>query len=428
MTGSEGSNPAPDTSINIPHDMSGHTIYDQMRNDVNGTKSLHEVARAARAVNTSLWNAEQAMRRYQAAIAAGIQGSSGDAAHQAAQPVLSGLMKSQEELNSFAGMAHAQGGNFDEHARSLVDVPKDKPGFWSRVGSSINPFENDDPSNDMEEYNKADTHNKGAFKAYGGLTQQHAGGLPGEQQPTINTFDNIAIYDPKRSPGHSYGGGGHTGGGSGVDSDGGSYGGLGSGGPGSGGSAGQHDTGVGGLGRGGTGGTGGGTGPGGLAGGYPGAPGAPGTHEPASAVTSPTGYTASTPSGYGAGDGLGPGGYSSGGFGRDGSAGGIGGGMPMGGGLGASGAFGGGGPVSGRDAGTGGMQGGARTGAGTLGAAGEQGAVAGRASATSASGRPGVGGMPMGGSGRKGETTRSISWPATWSTRTTEARSSVMFR
>ncbi len=384
----------------IRHDATGGDIFNQMRNGVNGPKSLHNAASAAGQVSDNHDEVIDLLKKYQSAIASGVRGDGGDAAHQAAKPFLDRVTQRQSDMSTYKIMTDQQGEGFSTYAGQLEEMPQQPPGFWDKAGGTIQFWKDSDPWNDGDSWNKANSLNKLTFQSYGSQSQSLAGAMPGQGQPPVDTFANLEIYNPNRTPG-----GGHNGG---VD--------PGTGGPG----GGQH------------GGQGYSTNP------TPGAPPHPGGHDPSGHSPSLPGGPGGGPNGpsgpgsippdvppIGGGDpraplpgqtdtssggdsGLGNSwnsslpGYSSNsrsGGGSDlgglGALGGAGMGAGMGGGMGDDSTRGG----SGGGFGRGGMSGaGPRSGAASGGALGEEGAAGGRGAGAGA-GRGGAGGAPMGGRG-----------------------------
>ncbi|WP_031467528.1 hypothetical protein [Sciscionella sediminilitoris] len=141
------------------------------------------------------------LRKCQNAIAAGIRGAAGDAAHQAAKPFLDRLARHQEDLASFQRTTTSQADGFEFQAGQLKEMPKEPPGFVATLETSMAFWRDNDPWNDSTAWLAADAENRLAFRNYGAQSQMLAGALPGESPAPVNAFANLEIYNPKRSPG-----------------------------------------------------------------------------------------------------------------------------------------------------------------------------------------------------------------------------------
>ncbi|MGH3435705.1 MAG: WXG100 family type VII secretion target [Sciscionella sp.] len=377
-------------------DADGYSIYQDMRVNVPGTQGLQDAATTLNKAREAYDSAIGSLNSYKSSLAAGIQGSAGDAAMQSIEPLAQSFSDTHDALDKHAKALTAQAGSFDDSAGKLKPMDAAKAPDKS-IWDSVTPWDTD-TEDKINQWNSSNDHNKTVFKGYGAATNGNANELPGAYQAGQFATSNVEIYNPKHTGGggnSNSGGGGDAGSGGGSYSDGGSV-------PG-GYSGGNH---------------GGRTGAA-PSGGVPGGAPAPYGSTGASSYTGPDpslggvggvggiGPGAGASSNPGAG---GPGGMPMGGAGGFGS-GGVSGGSSGAGGFGAGGRSGAGGLGAGGGAagarGTGGVGGGARSGAAAGQPASARGAGAGAAEAApgarGASGRSGMGMGPRGGGGKGGE-------------------------
>ncbi|MGH3629047.1 MAG: hypothetical protein ACRDRL_16625, partial [Sciscionella sp.] len=181
--------PGPRLCVAAP-EMSGHAIYQAMRVNVPGPGSLHDAASSAEDAHRELQNAEQALRGYQSCIAAGIQGGSGDAAHQAATPMISAAMQSQHSVQGFGSQCRNQAGQFNDRSAKLHDIPENPPdaSFGNRLMSGFGLW-GTDPATEKDNYNNADAANKMQYQGYAQDSFDHYQAIPSDDGKKIKTLD-----------------------------------------------------------------------------------------------------------------------------------------------------------------------------------------------------------------------------------------------